>query len=152
MNNIVDKKILTLILLTVSIVSLGSIQSASATHINDDLFEGHTNVSQNPDSPPNTKCYELGTCDLFGNPLEAMLEPFYGAMGQFFLVIMWGLIIAIIWLRTSNTMLTGVVGIGIASIFVFSEETQLLGALLVGAAVGMVVYQLYIQRINFPTN
>jgi hypothetical protein len=150
---VIDRKSLALILLTVSItVSIGSIPNASATHIGGDLFVGHTDISFSPDAPPNPACYELGTCDLFANPLDAMLEPFFGAMGQFFLVIMWGLIIGIIWLRTSNTMLTGVVGIGISSIFVFSEETQLVGVLLLGAAIGMVVYQLYTQRINFPSN
>lgn len=150
---VLDGKIIPLLLLVVSItVSLTAIPDVYATHIGGDIFEGHTDVSFSTDAPPNPQCYELGTCDLFANPLDAMLEPFFGAMGQFFLVIMWGLIIGIIWLRTSNTMLTGVVGIGIASIFVFSEETLLVGVLLLGAAVGMVVYQLYTQRLNFPTN
>lgn len=150
-----NKRYLSLILLTVSITaSFSLIPNAHATHIGGDIFEGHTDLSFSPstEAPPDPKCYELGTCDLFANPLEAMLEPFYGSMGQFFLIIIWGLIIGVIWLRTSNTMLTGVVGIGISSIFVFSEETQLVGVLLLGAAIGMVVYQLYTQRLNFPTN
>ena len=150
---VLDRKILPLIILVVSItVSFTSIPNVNATHINGELFEGHTDISFSPDAPPNPACFELGTCDLFANPLDAMLEPFFSSMGQFFLIIIWGLIIGVIWLRTSNTMLTGVVGIGVSSIFVFSEETQLVGVLLLGAGIGMVVYQLYTQRLNFPTN
>jgi len=153
MKKIVNYRIIPLLLLTVSIsLTVLTSQSAYATHINGDLFEGHTDTDFTSEAPSNPSCFELGTCDLFANPLDAMLEPFFSAFGQFFLVIMWGLIIGIIWLRTSNTMLTGVVGIGVSSLFVFSEETQLVGVILLGAAIGMVIYQLYTQRLNFPTN
>jgi hypothetical protein len=150
MKNLVENKKYFLILLLT--VSFSIIPNSFATHLAGDLFDGHTDQDFVSEAPPNPACYEIGTCDLFANPLDAMLEPFFGVMGQFFLVIMWGLIIGIIWLRTSNTMLTGVVGMGVSSLFVFSEETQLVGVILLGAAIGMVVYQLYTQRINFPTN
>lgn len=102
---------------------------------------------------PLCTCFELGTCDLFASPLDAMLEPFFSSFGgQFFLVIVWGLIIGVIWLRTSSTMITGVIGLGIASIFIFNEKTILVGIVLLGAAIGIVVYQLYKQRLDFPTN
>jgi len=124
------------------------------------------NITANVDAPPNPACFELGTCDLFASPLDVMLEPFFCSFGsvdpvtgecstgtgQFFLVIVWGLIIGIIWLRTSSTMITGVVGLGIASIFVFNEKTILVGIVLLGAAIGIVIYQLYKQRLDFPTN
>lgn len=154
MNSSVNQqKIITLLLLTVSISLISiNLPTANATHIGGDFFDGHTDTSFSSEAPPNPACFEIGTCDLFGNPLEAMLEPFFASFGNFFLIIIWGLIIGIIWLRTSNTMLTGVVGIGVSSLFVFSEETQLLGVVLLGAAIGMVVYQLYTQRLNFPTN
>ena len=102
---------------------------------------------------PLCSCFELGTCKLFESPLDAMLEPFFASFGgQFFLVIVWGMIIGVIWLRTSSTMITGVVGLGIASIFIFNEKTILVGIVLLGAAIGIVVYQLYKQRLDFPTN
>ena len=145
------RKTIPLLLILCLTVSFAPID-VFATHINGDIFEGHTDLDFVSEAPENPACFEIGTCDLFANPLDAMLEPFISSMGQFFLVIMWGLIIGIIWLRTSNTMLTGVVGMGIASIFVFSEETQVLGVVLLGAAIGIVVYQLYTQRLNFPTN
>jgi len=126
------------------------------------------NITQQVDAPPDPKCFELGTCDVFASPLDAMLEPFFCAFsfeqeptvdgscatgsGQFFLIVIWGLIIGIIWLRTSSTMITGVVGIGVATLFTFNEKTILVGIVLLGAAIGIVVYQLYKQRLDFPTN
>jgi len=117
------------------------------------------NITQQVDAPPDPKCFELGTCDVFASPLDAMLEPFFAAFsfagdesGQFFLIIIWGLIIGIIWLRTSSTMITGVIGIGVATLFTFNEKTILVGIVLLGAAIGIVVYQLYKQRLDFPTN
>ena len=126
------------------------------------------NITTSVDAPPDPKCFELGTCDVFANPLDAMLEPFFCAFsfeqettvdgscaegtGQFFLIVIWGIIIGVIWLRTSSTMITGVVGIGIATLFTFNEKTILVGIVLLGAAIGIVVYQLYKQRLDFPTN
>jgi len=126
------------------------------------------NITAGVDAPPEPKCFELGTCEIFASPLDAMLEPFFCAFtfgevetgetcsasptGQFFLVVMWGIIIGIIWLRTSSTMITGVVGIGVATLFTFNEKTILVGIVLLGAAIGIVVYQLYKQRLDFPTN
>lgn len=126
------------------------------------------NVTTGIDAPPNPTCYELGTCDVFASPLDAMLEPFFCSFsfgeevqtgescstgsGQIFLVVIWGLIIGVIWLRTSSTMMTGVVGIGIATIFTFSEKTIFIGITLLILAVGIVIYQLYKQRLDFPSN
>ena len=126
------------------------------------------NITTTIDAPPNPTCYELGTCDVFASPLDAMLEPFFCAFsfgqevqtgescstgsGQIFLVVIWGLIIGIIWLRTSSTMMTGVIGIGIATIFTFSEKTIFIGITLLILAIGIVIYQLYKQRLDFPSN
>lgn len=117
------------------------------------------NVTAGIDAPPNPKCFELGTCDVFASPLDAMLEPFFAAFsfggddtGQFFLIVIWGLIIGVIWLRTSSTMMTGVIGIGIATLFTFSEKTVFVGITLLILAIGIVIYQLYKQRLDFPSN
>jgi len=117
------------------------------------------NITASIDAPPNPKCFELGTCDVFASPLDAMLEPFFAAFsfggddtGQFFLIVIWGMIIGIIWLRTSSTMMTGVIGIGIATLFTFSEKTLFVGITLLILAIGIVIYQLYKQRLDFPSN
>lgn len=104
------------------------------------------------DAPPNPDCFELGTCDLFRAPLDVMIEPFVNIFGEFFFVIVWGIIIGVIWLRTNNTMLTGVVGVGVASLLAFNERTIVVGVILLGAAVLIIVFQLYTQRLHFPTN
>ena len=49
-------------------------------------------------------------------------------------------------------VLSLVVGIGVATLFTFNEKTILVGIVLLGAAIGIVVYQLYKQRLDFPTN
>lgn len=117
------------------------------------------NITTSIDAPPNPACFELGTCDVFASPLDAMLEPFFAAFsfggddtGQFFLIVIWGMIIGIIWLRTSSTMMTGVIGIGIATLFTFSEKTLFVGITLLILAIGIVIYQLYKQRLDFPSN
>lgn len=117
------------------------------------------NITTSVDAPPNPACFELGTCDVFASPLDAMLEPFFAAFsfggddtGQFFLIVIWGLIIGVIWLRTSSTMMTGVIGIGIATLFTFSEKTIFVGITLLILAIGIVIYQLYKQRLDFPSN
>ncbi len=117
------------------------------------------NITAGVDAPPDPKCFELGTCDVFASPLDAMLEPFFAAFsfggddtGQFFLIVIWGLIIGVIWLRTSSTMMTGVIGIGIATLFTFSEKTLFVGITLLILAIGIVIYQLYKQRLDFPSN
>jgi len=117
------------------------------------------NITSQVDAPPDPKCFELGTCDVFASPLDAMLEPFFAAFsfggdetGQFFLIVIWGLIIGVIWLRTSSTMMTGVIGIGIATLFTFSEKTLFVGITLLILAIGIVIYQLYKQRLDFPSN
>ena len=117
------------------------------------------NLTTSIDAPPNPACFELGTCDVFASPLDAMLEPFFAAFsfggddtGQFFLIVIWGLIIGVIWLRTSSTMMTGVIGIGIATLFTFSEKTIFVGITLLILAIGIVIYQLYKQRLDFPSN
>ena len=117
------------------------------------------NITTGIDAPPDPNCFELGTCEVFASPLDAMLEPFFAAFsfggddtGQFFLIVIWGLIIGVIWLRTSSTMMTGVIGIGIATLFTFSEKTLFVGITLLILAIGIVIYQLYKQRLDFPSN
>ena len=123
-----------------------------ATDLNEDRRDDVT-------GKPLCKCFETGTCDVFASPLDAMLEPFFAAFsfggdetGQFFLIVIWGLIIGVIWLRTSSTMMTGVIGIGIATLFTFSEKTLFVGITLLILAIGIVIYQLYKQRLDFPSN
>ena len=112
--------------------------------------------------PNDPECYELGTCDLFAAPFDAMLEPFDTVFQDFTLVVVWAIIIGILWLRVSNTMMVGVVGLGLAALFTrpdaqgnltgFSEEAQAVGWGLLILAIVVAIYQILIVRVSFPTN
>lgn len=100
------------------------------------------------------QCYELGTCDFFGHPLDTMLEPFLAVFGAYFYIIIWGLLIGILWLRVSNTMVVAVVGVVLAVLIQtqFSTETQTVGYALLALAIAVALYQIFTIRTHFPTN
>ena len=100
------------------------------------------------------QCYELGTCDFFGSPLDTMLEPFVAVFGAFFYIIIWGLLIGILWLRVSNTMVVAVVGVVLAVLIQtqFTTETQTVGYVLLALAITVALYQIFTIRTHFPTN
>lgn len=104
--------------------------------------------------PEDPTCIELGTCDLFQNPFDTMIEPYKVAIGDLALVVIWAIIMAILWLRVSNTMVVGVVGVLLAGVFTqgFSPEAQAIGWALLAIAVAVAVYQIIVVRTHFPTN
>jgi len=104
--------------------------------------------------PENPECYELGDCDLFAEPFNTMIIPFQATLGDFTLVIAWAIIIAILWIRVSNTMMVAIVGVALAALFTqgFSEEAQTIGYALLAAAVAVAIYQILTVRVHFPTN
>lgn len=112
--------------------------------------------------PANPECFELGECDFFERPFDVMILPFEAVFGGFTLVILWGIIMAVLWLRVSNTMLTGVIGILLAATFArpneqgilegFPAEAQAIGWGLLIFAAGIAVYQILTVRVHFPTN
>src|SRR5690242_12080843 len=77
--------------------------------------------------PASPSCFEIGTCDIFADPLNTMLIPWVDLMGPVFYIIVWGLIIGIIWLRTHSTILVGVFGLLIAG-FLTAGATAEFGA------------------------
>lgn len=100
------------------------------------------------------QCYELGTCDFFAHPLDTMLEPFLAVFGAYFYIIIWGLLIGILWLRVSNTMLVGIVGLVLAGIMQaqFTAQTWTIGLMLLAIATTVLLYQIFTVRTHFPTN
>lgn len=104
--------------------------------------------------PNDPECFELGTCDLFERPFDAMIEPYNATLGDFTLVAIWAIIIGILWLRVNNTMMVGVIGVALAALFTqgFSEEAQVIGYGLLAVAIAVALYQLFIVRVHFPTN
>lgn len=101
-----------------------------------------------------TECFERGDCNLFERPFDAMIEPYSATLGDFTLVAIWAVIMGILWLRVSNTMMVGVIGVALAALFTqgFSETAQTIGYALLAIAVAIAIYQLLIVRVHFPTN
>jgi prepilin signal peptidase PulO-like enzyme (type II secretory pathway) len=104
------------------------------------------------------ECYEIGDysdaggCPLFSKPLEVMVEPFKVAFGGFAFVVIWGIIMGVLWLRVQNTMMVGVVGVLLASVFTagFSPETKIIGYGLLAVAIAVALYQILTVRVHYP--
>lgn len=99
-------------------------------------------------------CFENSTdlCGLAsGNPqlmFEGIMDPLEEQLPGFSMVIFWGGIMAIIWFKTENIMLLGIIGIFVnATIVVISDMAQGIGLLLLGVANGILLFQLLRQRI-----
>lgn len=101
-------------------------------------------------------CWEIGTCPFTTDPLGTMLLPFESIFGGLTIIILWGLLISIIWLRTQNPMLVGVVGIamtaGYLTVTPEAPPNELNGARLIGGALfavslGITIYHLVSSRI-----
>jgi hypothetical protein len=103
-------------------------------------------------------CVELGTCDIWNNPLEAMLTPWTDIFGVFTYPMIWGIILGIIWLRTHNTMLVASVGtviagfLTIAGLNAVNPQIILVGATLVGLSIGVILYQLITSRLQYSSS
>lgn len=104
--------------------------------------------------PSDPECFELGTCNFFERPFDAMIEPYNATLGDFSLVAIWAIILGVLWLRVSNTMLVAMIGIALAALFTqgFSEEAQIIGYGLLAVAITVALYQLFIVRLSYPTN
>ena len=87
-----------------------------------------------------------------GDPVQifsGILQPLEEQLPGFSMVIFWGGIMAIIWFKTENIMLLGVIGIVVnATITAFSETAQGIGLMLLVAANGFLLFQLLRQRVQ----
>lgn len=102
-----------------------------------------------------TFCYEDVTdmcglisddpADIFG----AVMTPLESQVPGFSLVILWGGLLGIIWFKTENIMLLGIVGVAVsATITELSETAQGIGMLLLGVSIGILMFQLIRQRVS----
>jgi len=105
--------------------------------------------------PANPEPFELGNVTgFFQDPFNEIIAPYEATLGDFTLVIAWAIIIGVLWIRVSNTMMVGVIGVALAALFTqgFSEDAQQIGYALLAAAVAVALFQILTVRINFPTN
>ena len=84
-----------------------------------------------------------------------IMEPLESQVPGFAMIIFWGGIFAILWFKTENIMLLGLVGIfvnativvGVPGTIGISPTAQGIGLLLLGVANGLLIFQLLRQRI-----
>ena len=106
-------------------------------------------------------CVELGTCMFANDPLNVMLMPFDSIFGGLSIVIFWSLVVGILWLRTENPMLVGMVGIAMCAAYLTAIETgqlpeqtaefdgaRMLGGLLFALSLGITIYHILSNRIH----
>jgi len=104
---------------------------------------------------PVPSCVEDGTfCDFVQAPFDSMLKPFEIIFGVFTYPIFYGIFIGIIWLKTKDIMLTGVLGVFTVGGAItggvltdWNDQIIQMGILLLAIAIGVVVYQLFIFRL-----
>ena len=109
----------------------------------------------------NPTCVELGTCMFATDPLNVMLIPFDSIFGGLSIVIFWALAIGILWLRTENPMLVGMVGIAMCAAYLTAIESgtvtaasaefdgaRMIGGLLFALSLGITIYHVISNRIH----
>jgi len=104
---------------------------------------------------PGDLCFENvnDMCGLLSGDIatvfQAPLQPLEEQLAGFSMVIFWGGILAIVWFKTENIMLLGVVGVFVnATIVGISADAQGLGLLLLGVANGILIFQMIRQRVS----
>lgn len=100
-------------------------------------------------------CYEDASdmCGLLsGNPADffsATLAPLDAQVAGYGLMILWGGILAMLWFKTENIMLMGIVGIIVAATITgMSQDAKGIGMLLLAVSIGILLYQMIRQRIS----
>ncbi len=106
-------------------------------------------------------CVELGTCMFANDPLNVMLIPFDSIFGGLSIIIFWSLILGILWLRTENPQLVGIVGVVMCAAYMSaivsgtmpqaSSEFNAglgIGALLLAISLGISFYHLISSRLH----
>ena len=97
--------------------------------------------------------WELGETAFTKNPLGTMLLPFDHIFQGMSIVVFWGLLIGILWLRTENPMLVGLIGVCMVSSYSYAvdptlqspefETARFVGVVLLVISVGISLYQLF---------
>ena len=104
--------------------------------------------------------WELGETAFTSNPLGTMLQPFDHIFQGMSIVIFWSLMIGILWLRTENPQLVGIIGVVMVSAYSYAtdptlqspefETARFVGTVLILCSLGISVYQLIVTRIFAP--
>lgn len=78
-----------------------------------------------------------------------ILDPLETQVPGFSMIILWGGIMAIIWFKTENIMLLGIIGVFVsATITGISSTAQGIGLALFGVSIGILIFQMVRQRLQ----
>ena len=109
---------------------------------------------------PDPLCWETGACQFAQDPLGTMLQPFDAVFVGFSLVIFWGLLCGILWLRTHNPLLVSMIGTVMVMGYISSPEmlgqtptpqfdqARIVGGVLVLVSVSFAIYQMFVHRAH----
>lgn len=104
---------------------------------------------------PGDLCFEDADnmCGLIsGDPAQVfggIMNPLESQVPGFAMVIFWGGMTAIVWFKTENIMLVGLVGVFVAAtLTTISDDARGIGLLLLGVALGILLFQLVRQRVS----
>ena len=104
-------------------------------------------------------CWEVGQCSFAQDPLTVMLTPFDYIFAGLSIVIFWGLIVSILWLRTQNPMLIGVIGVAMTAAYMTRapaapsnefDGARIIGGTLFAVSVGIAIYHLVNSKLHAP--
>lgn len=104
---------------------------------------------------PGDLCWEQGDiitrCNFLDAPLEALVQPYEAVFDVWWVVIVWGMFLGILWLKTQNTMLVGIVGLMASSLIGGVYEPALgIGVVMFLIAMGFTFYGLIQYRLEQP--
>lgn len=117
------------------------------------------NYVWNNDTERCITCWEIGSCAFTQDPLGTMLLPFESIFGGLTIIILWGLLISIVWIRTQNPMLVGVLGTAMTAAYLTvapeapSNEfdgARIIGGTLFAVSLGISIYHAVSSRIYQP--
>ncbi len=104
---------------------------------------------------PGDNCWERITdmCGLLSaDPQQvfgAVLTPLESQITGLSLALLWGGLLTIIWFKTENVMLLGIVGVVVSSTITgLSSQAQGIGMLLLAVSIGILLFQLIRQRVS----
>ena len=99
--------------------------------------------------PAAFSCFETGQCNFSGQMFQVALMPYQWTLGAFAPVAIWAILLGIMWFRIQNIMHLAIIGIFInAGLVVFYPPARNDGIILLGCAIGVVLFQLFTNRIH----
>lgn len=154
---------LTLVIVTLLMLLVPLTIDTATAYVSDERCAEEFDLDVDETCTKAQKCYiefgrtcadwELGETAFTSNPLGTMLQPFDHVFQGMSIVVFWGLLVGILWLRTENPMLVGLIGVVMVSSYSYAvdptlqspefETARFVGVVLLVVSVGISLYQLF---------